>query len=455
MVLRRGADLSARSAQDDAQNVWLPGWTETPYWLDGMAAPGGLADALPASADVVVVGSGYTGLNAAVETVRGGRSTLVLDMGDVGAGCSTRNGGQISTSIKPAFSRLSQKLGPDRARAIRDEGKSALDWIEDRIAAEGIDCGFRRCGRYHAAHTAGHYEALARESGQLWQEDGIETHLVSRAEQHTELGSDIYHGGLIFPNHAAIDPARYHRGLLAAATEAGASVMGGCEVQGITRHLNGFELHTARGTVLARDVIVATNGYTGRLTPWMQRRVIPIGSYIIATEPLPATLMDKLFPSDRIASDTCKVVYYYRPSPDRTRVLFGGRVSASETDPTVSGPRLYHDLCRIFPQLRGYRISHSWLGTVAYTFDELAHIGVHDGVHFAMGYCGSGVSMASYLGMRLGQKVLGLPEGRTAFDDLPFPTRPLYSGKPWFLPPVVAWYRWRDRMQYERAGTAA
>ncbi len=152
-----------------------------------------------------------------------------------------------------------------------------------------------------------------------------------------------------------------------------------------------------------------------------------------------------------MASDTCKVVYYFRSSPDRTRVLFGGRVSAAETDTAQSAPKLYEDMCRIFPELRDYGVSHSWVGTVAYTFDELPHIGSRDGIHYAMGYCGSGVSMASYLGMRVGQKVLSRKEGQTAFDDLPFPTRPLYTGKPWFLPPLVAWYRWRDRMQHERA----
>ena len=161
--------------------------------------------------------------------------------------------------------------------------------------------------------------------------------------------------------------------------------------------------------------------------------------------------MDRLFPANRITSDTYRVVYYYRPSPDRKRVLFGGRVSASETDPLVSGPKLRRDLLRIFPDLANVAVSHSWCGTVAYSFDTLPHIGVHDGVHYAMGYCGSGVAMASYLGMRAGQQILGRTEGRTTFDDLPFPTRPLYSGDPWMLPAIVAWYRWRDQQEHRKA----
>jgi glycine/D-amino acid oxidase-like deaminating enzyme len=165
--------------------------------------------------------------------------------------------------------------------------------------------------------------------------------------------------------------------------------------------------------------------------------------------------VDHLFPTDRVVSDTCRVIYYFRASPDRRRVLFGGRVSATETDPRVSGPRLHAAMTRRFPQLRETRVTHSWLGMVAYSFDTLAHCGVHDGVHYATSYCGSGVSMASYLGMRMGQRVLGLKEGRTAFDDLPFPTRPLYFGRPWFLPAVVAYYAWRDRREFSRAARQA
>lgn len=138
-------------------------------------------------------------------------------------------------------------------------------------------------------------------------------------------------------------------------------------------------------------------------------------------------------------------VYYYRPSPHRTRIVFGVRVSLEATDSRVSGPRLLRDLVALFPELAGTRISHSWVGFVAYTFNPLAHLGQHDGVHHTMGYCGSGVSMASYLDMRVGQQVLGLPEGRTAFDGLRFETRPLYSRSPWFLALSVMYYRWRDR----------
>ena len=172
---------------------------------------------------------------------------------------------------------------------------------------------------------------------------------------------------------------------------------------------------------------------------------------MIATEPLHKSVMDRLFPKNRAVVDTCKIVYYYRPSPDRTRVLFGGRVSANETNPSISGPILKRDMCRIFPELESYKLTHSWTGTVAFSFDKLMHIGQHEGIHYAMGYCGSGIAMASYLGMRLGQQSLGEKIGFTAFDNLKFQTFPLYTGQPWFLPTMVRWYRWRDHRQIQLA----
>jgi len=450
-----GGILHNNHATLAAKAPLIDGFSDKSYWLDGLPPSPVLPDLPVSSADVIIVGSGFTGLNAALETARGGRTTLVLDAGDPGWGCSTRNGGQISTSVKPSLSKLTARFGPDRARAIRSEGQAALDWIGQRITDEQITCDFQQSGRFHAAHTTGHYETLARDAERMQKEEGIDSFIVPRAEQHRELGTDAYFGGAVFTRHASVNPAKYHRGLLERALAAGVHVTGHCAVLTIERVAGGFLLHTQKGQLRARDVIVATNGYTTKLTPWLRRRVIPIGSYIIATEPLPRSLVDRLFPTNRIASDTCKVVYYYRASPDRQRILFGGRVSASESDPAASGPRLHAEMCRIFPDLAGYQATHSWTGTVAYTFDELAHTGVHDGVHYAMGYCGSGVSMASYLGMRLGQKVLGKPEGKTAFDNLPFPTRPLYTGAPWFLPATVAWYRWHDQHQHRRALAAA
>ncbi len=197
----------------------------------------------------------------------------------------------------------------------------------------------------------------------------------------------------------------------------------------------------------AHDVIIASNGYTDAVSASLRRRIIPIGSYIIATEPLPEALAAQLIPNNRVISDTRKVVFYFRLSEDRRRILFGGRVAAAEVNPDVSALPLHRQMTRIFPALAATRISRSWGGFVAYTFDTLPHLGRNgDGIHYCMGYCGSGVSLAPYFGTRLAQQLLGKSEGRTALDGRTFESRPLYTGNPWFLPWTIAFYRLRDRL---------
>ena len=429
-----------------ADNIFTDEFKTSPYWWDKTPRPALEHRLPPGKIDVAVIGCGYTGLNAALVTARGGRSTAIFDAGDAGFGCSTRNGGQISTSIKPVLSELSRRHGKSVALDIIKQGHNALSFLQEFVQSENIDCDFRICGRFHAAHNKNQFRKLTDEVNN--QVPGLEVpvRLVPREEQQQEIGTSAYHGGVVYENHAAVDPAALHQGLLNKVIDAGGQIVPHCAVQNIKKKNDSFLLQTESGEVWAKEVIVATNGYTGKVSPWQRRRVIPIGSYIIATEPLAEEVMNRLLPGDRVYSDTCKVVYYYRASPDKQCILFGGRVSSSETDPVKSAPKLRADMVRLFPELHSVRLSHSWMGFVAYTFDTLPHTGKHDGIHYAMGYCGSGVSLACYLGMRAGQKVLGKAEGITGFDSIKFPTRPLYNGNPWFLPATVAYYRYRDKL---------
>jgi glycine/D-amino acid oxidase-like deaminating enzyme len=420
-----------------------------PYWWAAAPRPPDSLVPQPANCDVAIVGSGYTGLAAALELARGGRHVVVLDAEDAGWGCSTRNGGQISTSIKPSFSELKARHGEVAALGIRREGLNALEWIGDFISRERIDCDFQKVGRFHAAHNAAAYESLGRSAADQPKELKIECHLIPRAQQRTEIGSDLYHGGLLYPTHASLHPGKFHQGLLDRVRQAGAVVLTHCPVEGVDRDGGGFRVRTPRGAMQAREVIIATNGYTSGLTPALRRRVIPIGSYIIATEPLAAGLARRLIPNNRVVSDTRNVIFYYRLSEDGQRMLFGGRVIARETDSLVSALPLHRQMTKLFPELAATKISRSWGGFIAYTFDALPHLGGQaDGLHYCMGYCGSGVSLAPYFGTRLAQQLLGKPEGRTALDDLKFQTRPLYSGDPWFLSLAIAYYRLRDRLPF-------
>ncbi|WP_299881752.1 FAD-binding oxidoreductase [uncultured Sulfitobacter sp.] len=426
-------------------SLFTTDFKESPYWWEAAPPEPASEQDLPKQVDVAIIGSGYTGLHAAIQTAQAGRTTLVLEAEAAGFGASTRNGGQVSTSIKGSLPELTRQFGAQRAVEILREGQASLDFMKDFIPAHKIDCDFQVDGRFHGAHTPKKYDQLARSIGVNAAVFSDDAFMIPKADQATEFDTAAYHGGIVYPHHASLHPAKYHRGLLGIARRHGAEIATHCRVKSLNRTAKGFELQTPKGPVRAGRVVLATNGYTGPLSPWQQRRIIPIGSYIIATEELPSDVMDRLMPTNRILSDTRKLVYYYRPSPDRKRILFGGRVSLRETDPRRTGPKLHAELVRLFPELAQTRISHSWSGFVGYTFDTLMHAGQEDGLYYAMGYCGSGVGMASYLGMRIGQQASDNPEGMTAFNKIPFQTRPFYTGNPWFLAPSVLAYRIRDR----------
>ncbi len=394
---------------------------------------------LPDQADVVIIGSGYTGLQAAIQTARSGLSTVILEAEELGYGCSTKNGGQISTSVKPSIRQLTQRYGADIAQAIMQEGQASRDFIQSFIEDEQIECHFKACGRYHAAHGKRPFKTLLKDHSHT---PGFE--IIQPEQQHNEIGSQAYHGGVLIKQHASLDPRLYFNGLVDKALQAGVTMVSHCKVNHIKRISNGFHLLSPRGGITATQVILATNGYTGELTPWHKRRVIPIGSYVIATEKLPEETMNQLMPHDRIYSDTRKLVYYYRASPDRRRIIFGGRVSLQETDTKLSALKLHNEMSRLFPQVAKTKISYSWMGYVAFSFDTLMHTGHDRGLHYSLGYCGSGVGMASYLGMRIGQRAAGLRQQASAFDEIPFQTRPLYNGHPWFLAPSILAYRFQD-----------
>ena len=417
-----------------------------PYWWDEAPPPSLPELQLPKAVDIAIVGSGYTGLSAALTLARAGREVMVFDAEDAGWGCSTRNGGQVGPTLYRNLEELTAKYGKPRALAMFRETRAAFDYLADFIAAEQIECQFRRCGQFIGAHRPGRYEALARELEILRREIGLDADMVPRASQRSEIGTDAYYGGQVRYHNASLQPALYHRGLIDRVRAGGTQIAAHTPITAVVREGKGFALTTPRGPVRAREVIIATNGYTGEATRDLRRRVIPIGSYIIATEPLAPAMMDRLMPKRRVVFDSRRILHYYRPSPDGTRIVFGGRVAFSETDPRVSAPRLHDAMTHVFPELKGVKISHSWMGFVAYTFDKLPHIGSRNGLHYAMGYCGSGVSMATYLGHKVALKVLGSPEGATAFDDLPFQTRPLYYGNPWFLAGALIYYRCLDRL---------
>ena len=422
----------------------------TPYWWDAVPRVEEEPPALPAKADVVIVGAGYSGINAARVLARAGQSVVVAEKEFIGYGASTRNGGMLGPSFHTlGVQGLKAHYGEARARALLRESVGFIDFVDELVTEENIACDFRRSGRFRCASSRKHYDGMARELDALVAECDLQAELVPKESTRDEIGSGRFHGGVRYHTDGGLHPAKYHDGLLNVAREAGALVAPQTCVTGIERKSNSYRVSTSRGDVDAQQVAICTNGYTGKLVPWLRRRLLPIRSAMIATEPLDPELMHKLMPTQRMYGDSRRVFAYYRPSPDGARILYGGRAAGLRDRPQRNAAELRANLLDVFPELRDTQITHTWSGRIAYTFDHVPHLGEHAGLWYAMGYCGSGVARAGYFGTKLGHKMLGDEEaGRTAFDDLGFASRPLYNGNPWFMPAIIHWNRLLDRLGY-------
>lgn len=431
-------------ADDD---LLAPGFTTDPYWWDAAPRPSANTEpSAPAATDVAVVGSGHTGMAAALTLARAGRKVTVFEADAPGYGASTRNAGYVGRTLYSKFFKLEKTFGTAKATALAREGKTAHDYLVDLIEREQLACRYVNCGRFIAAETPKHYDHMAREFAALARHVPTDVTMVPRAEQRSELASDRYHGGAALNGTGAVHPGLFHNELMNRVLSAGAAVLGHTPVTDMRREGDSFEVTTTRGRVRARNVVVATNGYTGTATPAIRRRIVPVGAYMIATEPLGAARVASLLPTLRTMIDTKINIYWARMSPDGERILFGARTGIDDGPLETKARKLRAHMAEVFPELAAIKVTHCWTGNMGFTFDLLPHHGVIDGVHYAAGFCGVGIPMGSYLGHKTALKLLGERDAATAFDDLPFPTRPFYNGNPWFLPPMLAYWGVRDRM---------
>jgi len=416
-----------------------------PYWHATMPPLADRANRpLPDAADVVVVGGGYTGINAARELARQGASGTLLEAETLGFGASTRNGGIVHPGYKWGPKALIRRYGEATGRELYRETVAAYELVKQLIADEAMDCELRETGflelAYGPSHVADLHEAI--ESLAIV---GVEASFVPRERLREEIGSDAYFGGLVYPGSGLLHPGKYFAGIVAAADRAGADLHEGVRATSIRRQADGrLVVETTRGAIIAKDVVVGTNGYTDGVVPSLRRRIIPIGSYIIATEPLPEELARDLSPKGRAFFDTKNFLYYWHISQDR-RMIFGGRASFLPTNVDRTAAILHKGLLEVHPQLAGYRVEYAWGGKVGFTFDRMPHVGRRDGVTYAMGCCGTGVAMMTSLGTSVARWICGGEP--PALARLGFPLVPApYEGRPWFLPFVGEVFRLQDRL---------
>lgn len=398
-----------------------------------------------AEADIVIIGGGYTGLSTALHLAEGGHRPIVLEARHAGYGATGRNGGQVIPGLKHDPEQLLAEFGPDRGQALIELAGGAADLVFDLVDRHQIACAPMRSGWIQAAHSN---QALATvmNRARQWQERGVPVELMTRSEIAARTGTTLYHGGWRDPRAGSLNPLAYARGLARAAKAAGAALFENSPVQSLERKGAGWEIRTPEGVLSARQVLVATNGYTSELVPGLKQSILPVQSMLIATEVLPPALRDTILPGGVVLSETRKLAFYMRQSVDG-RLVFGGRGSVGAQERAGLMAALEAGMARTFPAAAGIRIENRWSGHLALTMDGLPHLHAPaPGLFVALGYNGRGIALTTAFGKMVARWMAGEAD----------PVYPVSAIKPigWhrLREPVmnigIRWYWLKDRMGF-------
>jgi len=419
------------------------------FWLDTpISQPVSGAEQAPDRCDVAIIGAGFTGLSTACHLARRGVDAVVFEKETLGGGASARTAAMALTGLKLEPEALLKRYGRQQAVDLYRIGLEAVDHLEEFIRREKIDCGFARRGTLWAAGTERHFERLTATRDLLKNVFGHQTEIIPRKALATELAAREYHGALLDPLGGGLNPVKLLNGLASSAVAGGIRLFPSTPVLGITRRNGGFEVRTAAGSTRAGAVVAATNGYTPAFLSYLRRRIIPVGSCIVVTEPLGDELAASLIPRRRVVFDTWHLLHYFRLI-EENRLLFGGRVAYRTIDDRRAALRLRQSYRALFPQLGSVEVECHWSGKVAFTFDRMPHAGCMDGIYYAMGYGGHGVALSVLCGRLLAQMILGEPV-ENPFGRLAFDSRFYYRRTPWFLPLAGAGYHLLDRLDRMR-----
>jgi glycine/D-amino acid oxidase-like deaminating enzyme len=417
----------------------------TSYWIDNYPRPSDLpvAEELPTETDVAIVGGGYTGLSAARTLAKNGTNTVVLERETIGWGASSRNAGITGSSLKAGMITIFKRYGKEYGRRFWESTLDMLKLIKDLETEEGIDFDLHKNGELGLAYKASHFDGMKARAKFYNDELGEFLEVVPPTKLRTEIGSDVFHGGVKDTNGTGLHPAKLVFGLAEVAARYGALLCEEAGVFKIEKETHGFTLYTVKGVLKAKEVIIATNGYTDRLVPGLQPKVFTVGSYSIVTEPLSKEMQEEISPKDYVFYDSKWFLNYFRMTPDG-RMLWGGRNNLSTSlDLQKSANTLRSQMVRTFPQLDDVPITHTWTGHLGLTFDLMPNIGVEDGIHYSFGYGGHGLHTALYLGREIAWLIMGKIKS-SPFMEIPHRTYFFYRNKPWFLPFAVVYYRFRD-----------
>ncbi|WP_279024492.1 NAD(P)/FAD-dependent oxidoreductase [Gibbsiella quercinecans] len=412
------------------------------------AFSGGAQGELPATADVVVIGGGFTGISAALSLARSGLDVVLLEAAEVMSQASGRNGGHCNTGVAQNFAALAASQGVEQATRYYQAYARAVDYVQRLVAEEQIDCDFRRCGKLKLASKASHMPALKAAYDMMRRHVDPDVTLLSADEVRGEIDSPTFHGGLLQQHGGQMHMGKFGVGLADAAARAGARIYPHTAVNGLAR-LSGYRhrISTARGDILADKVLMATGCSNVGPFAWFQRRIIPVGSFVIVTEPLAAGRLEHLLPGGRTYVTSLNLGNYFRTTADR-RLVFGGRARFAISNPASdarSGKVLRAGLATMFPSLGNVGIDYCWGGLVDMTADRLPHAGEHEGVFYSLGYSGHGTQMSVWMG-RVMADLLAEKANENPWQHNDWPAVPGYFGKPWFLPMAGLYYKAKDRL---------
>lgn len=398
------------------------------------------------SVDVCIVGSGITGCSAALHLAERGYSVAVLEAERVGWGASGRSGGQKIFGFGCEMGSLRRMVGRDDARRLWDMSAEAVDLLDTLVATHSIECDLVN-GHLHAAIKPRQARALERWREELIREygyDGIE--ILAGDELRAVVNTERYISGLFDPRSGHIHPLNYTLGLANAAHKAGAKFF---ESTRATRIEHGAApvVHTPKGRVRARHLLLCANAYLNGLELKLWRRIMPVGTYILATEPLDKDRARELLPTNAAVADINFVLDYFRLSADR-RMLYGGRVSYSTLEPLSIKQSIRARMVKVFPQLKDARVDYAWGGYVAITQNRAPHFGrIGRDIYFAQGFSGHGIALCGLAGKLMAEAIAGTAERFDVFARIPHMAFP---GGRWFRTPALvlamAWFRMRDWM---------
>jgi glycine/D-amino acid oxidase-like deaminating enzyme len=395
--------------------------------------------------DVLIVGAGYTGLSTALHLAGQGVKVCVIDANEPGWGASGRNGGQVIPGLKYDPDELIRRYGSRDGEALAQIAGSAADTVFDLIERHGIQCDATRNGWIQPTHSTkliGTLHARARQ----WEARGAPVELLDRTQVSKRLGTDAFIGGWIDKRAGSVQPLSYARGLARAAKAAGVAIHGATRAAALERGPDGWRVKCAGGCVVdAKQVLLATNGYTDSLWPGLAQSVIAANSFIVATRPLPADIGATVLPGREVASDSRRLLLYFRKDA-AGRLLMGGRGPFRDPRSPAEWAHLERAARLMYPQLEGIEYEYRWAGRIAITRDFLPHVHTPEkGLTIALGYNGRGIAMATTLGKHLAAfmsgAALGLPLPPTSIKPIPF-----HALQRVYISAGVAWYGLLDAL---------